>query len=54
MSNDALTVFHLGVTTVTSSATDSAGNTGTAQATVTVISLDLGFLLLQSFNLGNS
>ena len=34
--NDAPAVFGLGVNTVTFSATDAAGNTGTAQATVTV------------------
>ncbi|MCP4925645.1 MAG: DUF5011 domain-containing protein, partial [Gammaproteobacteria bacterium] len=36
VSNDAPAVFPLGVTTVTFSASDSAGNTGSAQATVTV------------------
>ncbi|MCP5092574.1 MAG: DUF5011 domain-containing protein, partial [Gammaproteobacteria bacterium] len=37
--NNAPAVFPLGVTTVTFSASDSAGNTGTAQATVTVADL---------------
>ena len=36
ITNDAPAVFPLGVTTVTFSATDNAGNIGTAQATVTV------------------
>ncbi|MCP5089390.1 MAG: DUF5011 domain-containing protein, partial [Gammaproteobacteria bacterium] len=39
VTNDAPAVFPLGVTTVTFSAMDSAGNTGSAQATVTVIDL---------------
>jgi len=37
VTNDAPTEFPLGATTVTFSATDSAGNHGTAQATVTVV-----------------
>ena len=36
ITNDGLSVFPLGETTVTFSATDAAGNTGTASATVTV------------------
>lgn len=36
VANDALGIFPLGETTVTFSATDNAGNTGTAQASVTV------------------
>jgi hypothetical protein len=35
--NNSPVLFPLGVTTVTFSATDSSGNTGTAQATVTVV-----------------
>jgi len=38
ISNDAPSHFPMGATTVTFSATDSAGNTGSAQATVTVLS----------------
>ena len=37
IANNALNVFPLGVTTVTFSAQDNAGNAGTAQATVTVV-----------------
>ncbi|MGI9276709.1 MAG: immunoglobulin-like domain-containing protein [Endozoicomonas sp.] len=41
--HDAPDVFPLGVTTVTFTATDSAGNTGSAQATVTVTTDDSDF-----------
>ncbi|WP_198555742.1 immunoglobulin-like domain-containing protein [Colwellia sp. 75C3] len=46
VTHDAPTVFEIGTTTVTFSAVDSANNTGTAQATVTVVDQGLPVITL--------